>query len=210
MAGIVAGVTDVFDGGSMLDLILAVGAVQHHAFPWMGWGFTRTPDGASFLATNGSEYVMTMDKSFGLLNSQVVSCLGKRVVGLNELEMVDDFMGSGPMLLGNVYLTRVALVVDPRTMRCTGVFHLEGLGETEPNEISGFHVANGLAYNHSSGTLFVTGKNWQKMFEVRIVEDTSEQAKNLLSRHLQRAGTDPKAVSLSAWGTSTVEAPAAS
>jgi glutamine cyclotransferase len=159
--------------------------VVDHDFPWMGWGLTRSADGAAFLATNGSEYLMKLNPTtFETLDTKVVTCFGKRVVGLNELEMVDNFMGHGPTLLGNVYLTRLVLAVDPDTARCRGVFHLESLGDKQDNENAGFHVANGLAYNKTSGTLFVTGKNWKEMFEIRLNPDPENVASEMLSNRL--------------------------
>lgn len=166
--------------------------IKEHEYPGMGWGLTRTTDGASFIATNGSEYVMTLQKgSFQPIDTKVVTCLGKRVTGLNELEMVDDFMGQGPTLLGNVYLSRLVLAVNPATGECIGTFNLGGLGVTESSEISGFHAANGLAYNKSSETLYVTGKNWDQMFETKVVEDPQGLALTILAQHLQSAAPSP-------------------
>jgi glutamine cyclotransferase len=156
--------------------------VKHHAFPAMGWGLTRTPDGSAFLGTNGSEHLMTFHRgNFATVDTKVVTCMGKKVTGLNELELVHDFMGLGPTLLGNVYLSRLVLALDPVTAVCKGVFHLEGLGVPDVNEGAGYHAANGLAFNKSSGTLIATGKNWEDMFEVRPYVDASNEAVQMLS-----------------------------
>jgi glutamine cyclotransferase len=159
--------------------------VGEHAFPLTGWGFTRTPDSSAFLTTNGSSYVMRIDPvSFRMQSSIQARCLDYPVPGLNELEMVDDFMGSGPTLLGNVYESRIVLALNPTTMQCTGVLSLEGLGTTTVQEQWGFNVANGVAYNKHNGHLVITGKNWPKMYDVALSRDSSEQALDLLRRHL--------------------------
>jgi glutamine cyclotransferase len=147
--------------------------VRNHSYYFDGWGLTRTPDDKAFLATNGSSTVMKLDQDFKLLESKVAMCHGKPVPGLNELEMVRDFQGTKkPALLGNVYTSRIVLALDPDTMECTGAFHLEGLSEPfESGETSGYHVANGIAYRPESDTFFVTGKNWNKMFEVKLEEE---------------------------------------
>jgi len=169
--------------------------VKEHRYPWTGWGLTRGGDGSSFLATNGTEYVMRLDReSFVTTDVKVATCLGKRVEGLNELEMVDDFLGQGPALLGNVINTRVVLVLDPSTARCTGVFSLAGPGlEAErDNEKYGYHVANGIAYDREKGTFIVTGKNWESMFEVRVTRPESPArgpALAMLQRHLSDAAS---------------------
>jgi len=162
--------------------------IAEHTYPHMGWGLTRTPNGESFLATNSSEHILTLQKNtFEVLDSKVVTCMGKRVSGLNELEMLDDFMGLGPTILGNVYLSRLVLAVNPATGECIGAFDLNVLGVTETSEAAGFHAANGLAYNKSSGTLYATGKNWDTMYEVRILDDPQGITLPALSRHLMTA-----------------------
>jgi len=166
--------------------------VTTHRFPWEGWGLSWSPGGGAFLATNGSEYLMALDPgTYEAVDVKVATCLGRRVEGLNELELVDDFLGRGPALLGNVINTRLVLALDPATARCTGVFNLDGqqLEPVEDNEVSGYHVANGIAYNKQSRTLIVTGKNWDKMFEIRVEESELMRGDALLAleRHLSGA-----------------------
>jgi len=147
--------------------------VKAHDFPHVGWGLTRSPDNSSFIATDGSENLMYLDRNFNLVSQKVVSCLGYAVKGLNELEMVDNFQGRGPTLLANVYESRVVLALDPISAQCVAAFSLNGLGITDPGEVSGFHVANGIAFNKRTGSLIVTGKNWDSMFEVTVAPGDS-------------------------------------
>eukprot|EP00928_Gymnodinium_smaydae_P057713 TRINITY_DN40928_c0_g1_i1.p1 TRINITY_DN40928_c0_g1~~TRINITY_DN40928_c0_g1_i1.p1 ORF type:complete len:332 (-),score=73.10 TRINITY_DN40928_c0_g1_i1:84-1079(-) len=144
-----------------------------------GWGFARTPDGKNYFATNGSKMVMKLSASdFKLIDAKPVRCLGFDVRGLNELEMVNDFMGQGPRLLGNVYLSRHALILDPDTMECTGTFSLDDLDEPiQSGEGSGFHAANGIAYEQKTGSLYLTGKNWKSLYKAELVEDSDETSK---------------------------------
>jgi len=162
--------------------------VKQHPFPWQGWGLTRSPDGESFLATNSSEWLLHLDsENFQLLSAKAVTCRGKTVPGLNELEYVDDFLGQGPAVLGNVINTRVVLVIDPITARCTGIFHLNDLEPVLASEQVGHHVANGIAYNRTNGNFWFTGKNWDSMFEASIAEDTEgsqQQAVSMLDAHM--------------------------
>lgn len=166
--------------------------VQDHIFPHTGWGFTRNGARTAFLATNGSEHIMTLQPgSFHEMYSQPAMCLGQPVRQLNELEFVDDFLGRGhPALLGNIYGTRVVMALDPSSMQCFGAFHLEGLGETGVAENFGHHVANGVAFNPHSGSFMVTGKNWKSMFEVRLAEDpagSNGRAMSLVKKRLNLA-----------------------
>lgn len=159
-------------------------------YPLEGWGFTRSPDAKTFLATNGSEFVMTIEPStYRVLSAKPATCMGKRVAGINELEMVDNFLGRGPALLGNVMDTRVVLVLDPVTAVCTAAFHLNELGDIRSDESFGFHVANGVAYNKDKDTFFVTGKNWASLFEIKVTDEPApafdgRQALDMLLAHV--------------------------
>jgi len=153
--------------------------VQSHAFPYEGWGLSRSPDGRALLATNGTANLMTLDPhTFAALEVRPATCLGRLVPGLNELELVDNFQGRGPTLLGNIINTRLVLAVNPKTAECTGVFSLDGpdLEAVEGDESWGFHVANGIAHNRANNTFFVTGKNWLSLYEIRIEEEHSPSA----------------------------------
>jgi len=147
--------------------------VREHDFPWEGWGLARTFAGDSFLATNSTEYINYLDgEHFRASKVLTATCFGRKVAGLNELEMVDNFMGEGPRLLGNLINTRIVMALDPSNGKCTGAFSLDGpdMEAQELVERAGFHVANGIAFNQAAGTFFVTGKNWKSLFEVRLTE----------------------------------------
>jgi glutamine cyclotransferase len=151
--------------------------VGTHRYPFNGWGLAVSSNGQSFLATNGTEYVMSLRVgTWELESTRVAHCMGRRIVGLNELEMVEDLAGTGPALLGNVVNTRLVLAMDPKTMTCTGVFHLEDTEPVEQNERAGYHVANGIAYNKKARSFFITGKNWKSMYEVDISKTSSSMS----------------------------------
>lgn len=150
-------------------------------YPWNeGWGLAQSSAGSSYYATNGSEFVMELNsKTLEVERMAPAKCLGQVMPGLNELELVQDFGGRGPTLFGNLYKTRLVLGIDPKTFECTSVFDLTGLGEYDPMEYLGYHVANGLAYLPDSGNFMVTGKNWQKMFEISVDEEDSSPVQRL-------------------------------
>lgn len=160
-------------------------------YPFEGWGFSRSHDGTKFFATNGSAFVLELDpKTLALQRVSPAKCLGKEVPGLNELEMVDDFFGLGPTLLGNLYETRLVIGLNPENLECNSIFHLGGLEDAESDESSGFHVANGITYLPDSGRLLVTGKNWDAMFEISLIQDTvaGSEAVSKLQSWLSPAG----------------------
>jgi len=139
-----------------------------------GWGLAHSPTVSRFLATNGSQYMMELSRnSLEVERTEAIRCLGHEVHGINELELVQDFQGEGSILFGNLYQTRLVLGLDPLTFECKVVFNLEGFGEYTPTESQGYHVANGIA-QLPNGHFMVTGKNWQKMFEIELTSSDSD------------------------------------
>lgn len=162
--------------------------VASYPYYFDGWGFTSSPDGSGFLATNGSSYVMELDPvTFQIVKSTRAKCLCQNIPALNELELVQNFQGQGPALIANVYTSRIVLAFDLATMECIGAFNLNGLDEpiTE-DEPLGFHVANGIAYNPGNNLYYLTGKNWESMFEVELREDSTDNTIDLLDDWLKR------------------------
>lgn len=143
--------------------------VAEHQFPFEGWGLVRNADSTAFFATNGSAHVMELaPDNFAVKSVKTARCHNQDVPEINELEMVQNFMGRGPALLGNVMGTRLVIVLDPSSMHCIGAFHLEILGNVQKAESFGLHVANGIAFNKQTGNYIVTGKNWDRMYEISL------------------------------------------
>jgi glutamine cyclotransferase len=85
----------------------------------------------------------------------------RAVAGLNELEFV------GGQILANIWQTDEIVRIDPRTGHLTGRVDLTGLlslAERRGEE----DVLNGIAYDAAGDRLFVTGKLWPKLFEIRL------------------------------------------
>ena len=63
----------------------------------------------------------------------------------------------------------IVLIINPETGSVEGVVDLNGLKKKVKNHPK-IDVLNGIAYNKSSKTIFMTGKNWNKLFELQIIE----------------------------------------
>jgi glutamine cyclotransferase len=85
---------------------------------------------------------------------------GVAVDDLNELEVVKG------EILANVWLTDRIAVIAPATGRVVAWLNLKGLmpGQANPDA-----VLNGIAYDAARDRLFVTGKLWPRMFEIRVI-----------------------------------------
>ena len=80
---------------------------------------------------------------------------------MNELEFVRGEVWA------NVWHTDRIARIDPRTGRVTGWIDLSGL--MSMYRLDAEAVLNGIAYDPASQRLFVTGKNWPKLFEIQVV-----------------------------------------
>lgn len=127
-----------------------------------GWGLTS--DGDRLYMSDGSSKITIRDRvSFAPISSHMVTFNGRPVEYLNEMEWIDG------KIWANIYTTNQIVIIDPKTWRVEGVIDLMGLlpiGEWMPDT----DVLNGIAYDEASGKIYVTGKNWSKLFEIEIVE----------------------------------------
>lgn len=124
-----------------------------------GWGLTT--DGVSLIASDGSSRLFFLDKDFKTQRSVEVTLNGKPVSYLNELEYI------GGKIWANVYTTDMILIINPSNGVVEGVIDCEGLLPsylTTPKT----DVLNGIAV--LDGRIFLTGKNWPRMYEVILVE----------------------------------------
>lgn len=125
-----------------------------------GWGLTN--DGKNLYMTDKSERIHILDPdTFKELDYINVYSLKTRIEAVNELEWVDG------KIYGNVYQKDAIAVINPKTGAVEGILNMADL-ETKITKLPDTDVLNGIAYNPATKTFFITGKNWDKMFEIRI------------------------------------------
>ena len=131
------------------------------SYPREGWGITT--DGKQLIASDGSATLFFMDENFALQRRVNVKYEDRPVRWLNELEYIDG------KIWANVYTTDEIVIINPKDGKVTGVVDCRGL---LPKELytSQTDVLNGIAYDPASGKIYLTGKNWPKLYEVRLVE----------------------------------------
>ena len=125
-----------------------------------GWGMTS--DGTSLIASDGTSTIRWIDpKTFAVTRSIVVRDGAAEVVNVNELELING------ELWANVWTTDRIVRIDPSTGVVRSVVDLTGLRPaatlSEPDS-----VLNGIAYDAVKKRIFVTGKKWDKVFEIRV------------------------------------------
>jgi glutamine cyclotransferase len=124
-----------------------------------GWGLTY--DGQRLIMSDGSAFLRFIDPATQKEVSRIEVKDGTvPVANLNELEFVKG------EVLANIWQTERIARISPKTGRVIGWIDLTGL--LTPREAQEADVLNGIAYDAAGDRLFVTGKLWPKLFEIRI------------------------------------------
>jgi glutaminyl-peptide cyclotransferase len=126
-----------------------------------GWGMTN--DGKDIYLNDSSEKIWKMNaldqKTFDYINVYTGS---NKVKAVNELEWIDG------KIYGNIWQKDAIAIINPATGAVESVLDMKDLKKSVSNKNA--DVLNGIAYNPKTKTIFVTGKNWDKIFEIVIVK----------------------------------------
>jgi glutaminyl-peptide cyclotransferase len=130
-------------------------------YPGEGWGLTT--DGTRLIMSDGSSSLRFLDPATQKETGRVQVRDGSvPVANLNELEFVKG------EVLANVWQTDRIARIDPKSGRVVGWIDLQGL--LSPTDAAqGVDVLNGIAYDAAKDRLFVTGKLWPKIFEIKLL-----------------------------------------
>ena len=131
-------------------------------FSYVGEGWGLTTDGHALILSDGTSQIRFLDPAtFRVVRTIEVTRDGKPLVWLNELEWIKG------EIFANVWQTNEVVRIDPVTGQVRGVIDFSGLLGPEDRGPQ-TDVLNGIAYDAASDRLFITGKNWPKIFEVRL------------------------------------------
>jgi glutaminyl-peptide cyclotransferase len=126
-----------------------------------GWGMTN--DGAFIYQSDGTEKIWKMNpenqKMMGYVN---VYSASSKIPKINELEWING------KIYANIWTKDAIAVLNPATGAVEGIIDLSGLRKSI--KFPQAEVLNGIAYNPKTKTIFVTGKQWDKMFEITVSE----------------------------------------
>ncbi len=126
-----------------------------------GWGLTH--DGTHLIMTDSTHIIRFVNpETFETVRSVAVfDEKGKSVVDLNELEFIKGEIWAN--VWGETYILRI----DPLTGKITGKIDFEKLAQ-EQTAGSSDNVLNGIAYDEANDRIFITGKRWKKVFEIKV------------------------------------------
>lgn len=129
---------------------------------YTGEGWAMTDDGRHIILSDGTPVLRFLDPAtMRVARTLNVTANGRPLKNLNELEYIDG------EIWANVWMTRFIVRIDPATGKVKGALDLAELvakaGTTDPDA-----VANGIAYDRQARRIYVTGKNWPQLFEIKL------------------------------------------
>lgn len=130
-------------------------------YPREGWGLTT--DGKQLIASDGSARLYFMDTSMKVQRTVTVRLNDRPIRYLNELEYIDG------KIWANVYTSDIILIINPAdgkveaTLDCTGLLPKQYADRRTD-------VLNGIAYNPADKKIYLTGKYWKRLFEIRLID----------------------------------------
>jgi glutamine cyclotransferase len=135
---------------------------RSRTFTYSGEGWGLTYDGTRLVMSDGTSVLRFLDPAtFKQTGKLQVRDRGRPVESLNELEIVKG------EIFANVWQSERIARISPKDGQVTGWVDLAGL--LTPREAVNVDVLNGIAYDAKGDRLFVTGKLWPKIFQIKIV-----------------------------------------
>jgi glutamine cyclotransferase len=134
--------------------------VDQFSYPTEGWGLTY--DGQDLLMSDGSSTIYRRDPvTFDEVGQISVGEGEEPVNRLNELEYIDH------SIWANIWQTDEIVIIDPSIGQVLARVDFTGL--LPANQAANAEVLNGIAYDEENERIFVTGKFWPSLFEIKLV-----------------------------------------
>ena len=126
-----------------------------------GWGITH--DSTRLIVSDGSNILyFVKPEDFSVLSTISVRDNRGSVYDLNELEYIEGF------IYANIYTTGDIVKIDPESGNVVGKISFKNLLTQQDVTRGRTDVLNGIAYDSTTKTMFITGKRWPKLFEVKL------------------------------------------
>jgi glutaminyl-peptide cyclotransferase len=126
-----------------------------------GWGLTTM--GERLVMSDGTNKLYIIEPStFATIATLEVYDNRSMVVNLNELEFING------EIWANIFMTELIARIDPASGKVTGYVDLRGLSDDSGRPGDGEDVLNGIAWDSATDRIFVTGKHWAKLFQIKV------------------------------------------
>ena len=130
-----------------------------------GWGFTN--NGSELIKSDGSNKIWFLDPTTLKEKRAIQAYTDKRKIPeLNELEYIDG------KIYANYWQKPLIAIINPDNGIVEGIINLSGLVDEmkKTQKLGTDDVLNGIAYDAENNRMYVTGKNWSKLFEIELVK----------------------------------------
>lgn len=135
---------------------------QKEKFYYNGEGWGLTTDGKSLIMSNGTSVLAFLNpRTLKVIRKIAVQDGDMPVSNLNELEFIRG------EIWANIFTEDVIARISPQTGKVLGWIDLSRLQTLLPQSIKK-DVLNGIAYDEENDRIFVTGKYWPKLFEIKV------------------------------------------
>lgn len=132
-------------------------------FSYAGEGWGMTTDGTHIIMSNGTEKLNYYDADFKLIKTLSVTENGYAQESLNELEYINGF------IYANVWMTGYIVKIDPATGNVVAKLNLTPISYEMRNMHPYAMEMNGIAYDAANDKVYITGKAWPKLYEIKFV-----------------------------------------
>lgn len=125
-----------------------------------GWGLTN--DGTHLIMSNGTDKIMFLDPS----NEQIISTITVKE-GVYSIHQINELEYINGEIYANIWQTDRIIRIDPKTGAVNSSIELQGILPATEHTMK-TDVLNGIAYDAKGDRIFVTGKYWPKVFEIKL------------------------------------------
>jgi len=134
-------------------------------YPTEGWGLTY--NGEELIMSDGSDHLY-------FLNSTTFQRIGEVEVydGNTTIDMINSLAYINNEVYANIWLTNKIAIINPETGQVKAWIDLSGLPASVASQTNINAVLNGIAYDQQSNRLFVTGKDWASLYQIKLVPKT--------------------------------------
>ena len=132
-----------------------------------GWGLTT--DGSSLILSNGTSCISFINpKNMETIRTIRVTYQGAPVVRINELEFINGY------IYANIWQTDKIVVIDSESGDVKSWIDLTGI-QNHLDYTDGIDVLNGISYDEEMDRLFVTGKFWPNILEIKLIPEQNKK-----------------------------------
>lgn len=148
--------------GFIVDLA-TFSPIDAFGYPGEGWGITASQ--THLIQSDGSPVLRFLDPAtLDITDTLTVNLNGKPLRNLNELEWING------EIWANVWQSDLIARIDPDTGNVTAVIDFTNLFPASARRAPNDDVLNGIAHDPDTGRLFITGKHWPNLYEIKVTD----------------------------------------